>query len=73
MIAGIWGNIPTQSIDYLNDPSIKLIAHNPTGFTSGSTLLNFQNSVTPTTNWGAAPRAVWDYGTTRATRFRFSR
>ena len=31
-IFGIYGNIPTQSIDYVNDPSIKIIAHNPTAF-----------------------------------------
>ena len=67
LIAGIWGTIPTQSIDYVTDPSIRLIAHNPTAFSSGSQLLNFQNAVNPTTNWGAAPRTVWDHGTTRST------
>jgi len=67
LIAGIWGTIPTQSVDYVNDPSIHLIAHNPTAFSSGSQLLNFQNAVNPTTNWGSAPRAVWDHGTTRST------
>ena len=41
LIAGIWGTIPTQSIDYVTDPSIRLIAHNPTAFSSGSQLLNF--------------------------------
>ncbi|SDE13032.1 conserved repeat domain-containing protein/fimbrial isopeptide formation D2 domain-containing protein, partial [Aquimonas voraii] len=66
MIAGIWGDIPTQSLDYLNDPNIKLIAHNPTAFVSGSRILNFQNSLNPTTDWGSAPRSVWDYGTTRS-------
>lgn len=66
MIAGIWGDIPTQSIDYLNDPNIRLIAHNPTAFVSGSRLLNFQNSLTPSTDWGSAPRSIWDYGTTRS-------
>jgi uncharacterized repeat protein (TIGR01451 family)/fimbrial isopeptide formation D2 family protein len=66
MISGIWGNVPTQSLDYLNDPNIKLIAHNPTAFVQGGTILNFQNSLNPTTNWGSAPRSVWDYGTTRS-------
>lgn len=69
MIAGIWGNIPTQSIDYLTDPNIKLIAHNPTGFTStsGSTLLNFQGALNPTTTWPAGSSSTsWDYGTSRA-------
>lgn len=69
LLAGIWGNIPTQSIDYINDPSIKLIAHNPTAFTSGSQILNFNNSLTPNTTWPAGSTAkgtVYDYGTTRA-------
>ncbi|MCB1906887.1 MAG: IPTL-CTERM sorting domain-containing protein [Rhodocyclaceae bacterium] len=67
MIAGIWGNIPTQSIDYLNDPSIKLIAHNPTAFTSGNLILNFHDSVAPDTTWPAGATATsWDYGSSRA-------
>jgi uncharacterized repeat protein (TIGR01451 family)/fimbrial isopeptide formation D2 family protein len=74
-IAGIWGNIPTQSVDYLNDPNIHLIAHNPTAFVSGtsaspgSTILNFHDSLSPDTNWSdvtIANRRSWDYGTTRA-------
>ncbi len=67
MIAGIWGDIPTQSIDYLTDPSIKLIAHNPTAFTSGGQILNFHDSVAPDTTWPAGSSAdTWDYGTSRA-------
>ncbi|MFO1284681.1 MAG: hypothetical protein U1F51_19855 [Burkholderiales bacterium] len=69
MLAGIWGNIPTQSIDYVNDPSIKLIAHNPTAFVSGTRILNFQNSLTPVTTWPAGsnvPGTTYDYGTSRA-------
>ena len=68
-IAGIWGPIPTQSIDYINDPNIHEIAHNPTGFTSGSVLLNFQNLNTPVTSW-PKPQSdeVWDYGTSRSTK-----
>lgn len=68
-IAGIWGNIPTQSIDYVDDPSIHLIAHNPTGFVDSGTgrILNFQDSVTPTTSWpNGSAETTWDYGTTRA-------
>ncbi|MCB1776414.1 MAG: DUF11 domain-containing protein [Candidatus Competibacteraceae bacterium] len=67
MIAGIWGDIPNQSVDYFNDPNIKLIAHNPTAFTSGSRILNFHNSLTPDTTWPAGSTTnTWDYGTTRA-------
>ncbi|MCB1888778.1 MAG: IPTL-CTERM sorting domain-containing protein [Rhodocyclaceae bacterium] len=68
MIAGIWGNIPTQSIDYLADPSIKLIAHNPTAFTAGGQILNFHDgALPPDTTWPAGGSAdTWDYGTSRA-------
>ena len=68
MIAGIWGNIPTQSIDYLNDPSIRLIAHNPTAFSAGGMLLNFHEGASaPDTVWPAGGSTdTWDYGTTRA-------
>lgn len=69
MIAGIWGNIPTQSIDYLTDPSVKLIAHNPTAFTSGSRLLNFNGNypAAPNTTWpNGSVSNSWDYGTSRA-------
>ncbi|WP_222932384.1 IPTL-CTERM sorting domain-containing protein [Allochromatium humboldtianum] len=71
MIAGIWGNIPTQSIDYLSDSNnIKLIAHNPTAFASGSQLLNFNSNyptAQPNTTWPSGSSTnSWDYGTTRA-------
>lgn len=68
MIAGIWGNIPTQSIDYLNDPNIRLIAHNPTAFVGpDNKLMNFQNQLSPVTTWPAGSATnTWDYGTTRA-------
>jgi len=69
MLASVWGKIPTQSIDYLTDPNIKLIAHNPTAFVTGNTILNFQNSLTPVTTWPAgsnAPGTTYDYGTTRS-------
>lgn len=67
-IAGIWGNIPTQSIDYTTDPNIHLLAHNPTAFI-GSTnkILNFHNSVTPDETWpNGSSETNWDYGTTRS-------
>jgi uncharacterized repeat protein (TIGR01451 family) len=69
-IAGIWSKLPNQSLDYLGDPTnVKLIAHNPTGFSQGSSLLNFQNSLSPTATWpSGAAASTWDYGTTRAKR-----
>ncbi len=66
-IFGIWGTIPTQSIDYLTDPAIHVLAHNPTAFVDGSTILNFQDSLTPVVAWSnGAAETSWDYGTTRA-------
>ncbi|MBI2566042.1 MAG: DUF11 domain-containing protein [Candidatus Schekmanbacteria bacterium] len=69
IIAGIWGNIPTQSIDYLSDPNIHLIAHNPTAFVGATNkILNFNgNPAAPTENWpNGSSETIWDYGTTRA-------
>lgn len=72
-IAGIWSKRPTQSLDYLGDPTnVKLVAHNPAGFVDTTTgrLLNFgvrnaQNEPQPTWPNGSA-ETTWDYGTTRA-------
>lgn len=72
-IAGIWSKLPTQSLDYLADPTnVKLLAHNPAGFVDpvSGRLLNFsvrngQNEPQPTWLNGSA-ESVWDYGTTRA-------
>ena len=70
MLAGIYGRIPTQSINYLDDPdNIKLLGHNPTAFIDGGSnrILNFQNNLTPTSGWpNGSAETVWDYGTTRA-------
>ncbi len=70
MLAGIYGRVPTQSINYGDDPNIFLLGHNPTAFTSGSTILNFQNrypNEQPTTQWpNGSAETVWDYGTSRA-------
>lgn len=74
-IAGIWSKRPTQSLDYLGDPTnVKLLAHNPTAFvdTASGTLLNFgarnaQNE--PQASWpNGSAETAWDYGTTRAKR-----
>jgi uncharacterized repeat protein (TIGR01451 family)/MYXO-CTERM domain-containing protein len=69
-LAGIYGRIPTQSINYLDDPdNIKLLGHSPTAFIdpAGGGLLNFQNTATPSPLWpNGAAETIWDYGTTRA-------
>ena len=68
-LAGIYGKIPTQSINYLDDPeNIKLLGTQPSAFVGDTGgLLNFQNSLTPTQVWPEGSTAtLWDYGTTRA-------
>ncbi|WP_018277096.1 Ig-like domain-containing protein [Teredinibacter turnerae] len=67
-LAGIWGESASQSLDYLNDPNVHLIAHNPTGFVGATNkLLNFQGNLTPTESWpNGSGETEWDYGTTRA-------
>jgi uncharacterized repeat protein (TIGR01451 family) len=72
-VAAIWSNTRSQSLDYVNDPRIHLIGHNPTAFVDGpglsDRLLNFQSTLTPTAAWpNGAAETVWDYGTTRATK-----
>ncbi|MBI3188125.1 MAG: hypothetical protein HYZ31_09730, partial [Gammaproteobacteria bacterium] len=69
MLAGIWSQSPTQSIDYINDSNVHLLGHNPTAFTDAGTsrILNFQNNNTPVTTWlNGAAETTWDYGTSRA-------
>jgi uncharacterized repeat protein (TIGR01451 family)/uncharacterized protein (TIGR03382 family) len=69
-LAGIYGKIPTQSINYLDDPdNIKLLGTQPTAFVNEGNdfLLNFQNNLDPKPLWpNGAEETVWDYGTTRA-------
>ena len=67
-IFGIWGNIPTQSIDYTVDPNIHQIGHNPTAFVGPfDKILNFHEGLSPDETWAnGAAETVWDYGTTRA-------
>ncbi|HXG55199.1 MAG TPA: tandem-95 repeat protein [Vicinamibacterales bacterium] len=71
-LAAIYSTSKSQSLDYVNDTSIKLLSHNPTAFVDGPSLseriLSFQNSLTPTSNWpNGASETGWDYGSTRAT------
>ena len=68
LLAGIWSNTNSQSIDYANDPNIHLLAHNPTAFIGPTNkLMNFHSSLAPDESWpNGASETVWDYGTTRA-------
>ena len=74
-IAGIWSRRPTQSLDYLGDPTnVRLLGHNPTAFVDPGTnrLLNFsvRNGLNePQPMWpNGSAETTWDYGTTRAKR-----
>jgi len=73
-IAGIWSKRPTQSLDYIGDPTnVRLLAHNPTAFVDPGTgrLLNFGARLggVPQPNWpNGSAESSWDYGTTRAKR-----
>ncbi|HTF96793.1 MAG TPA: hypothetical protein VL995_11720 [Cellvibrio sp.] len=68
LLVGIWGESANHSLDYINDPKVHLLGHNPTGYVgAGGKILNFNNSLTPTENWpNGANETTWDYGSTRA-------
>ncbi|MBI1294078.1 DUF11 domain-containing protein [bacterium] len=67
-LAAIYSNTPSQSIDYINDPSIFLLNQKPTAFVSGGQIANYQSSNTPVTSWpNGSSETVWDYGATRST------
>ncbi len=68
ILAGIWGESASHSLDYANDPYVHLLGHNPTAFTGASGgILNFQNSLSPLDSWpNGSAETSWDYGTTRA-------
>lgn len=68
LLAGIWGETPSQSLDYVNDPQVHLLGHNPTALIgAGGRILNFQSALSPTESWpNGAGETSWDYGTTRA-------
>jgi uncharacterized repeat protein (TIGR01451 family) len=69
-LVGIWSRLPTQSLDYVNDPAnVKLLGHNPTAFIDPATshIVNFQSSLTPSASWpNGSAETRWDYGTTRS-------
>lgn len=68
MLAGVWGESASHSLDYETDPAVHLLGHNPTAFVGPTgKLMNFQGSLTPTESWpNGAAETQWDYGTTRA-------
>ncbi|HVF62890.1 MAG TPA: hypothetical protein VNE58_02710 [Casimicrobiaceae bacterium] len=69
-LLGLWSRLPTQSLDYVGDPTnVRQLGHNPTAFVDPVTsrILNFQGSVTPSPIWpNGAVETQWDYGTTRS-------
>jgi uncharacterized repeat protein (TIGR01451 family) len=68
LLAGIWGETPSQSLDYINDPKVHLLGHNPTALIGATNrILNFQSALAPVESWpNGAGETSWDYGTTRA-------
>lgn len=71
-LAAFYSTTLSQSLDYINDPRIHLISHNPTAFVDGPSgsdrLLNFHDILAPNSLWpNGAAETHWDYGTTRAT------
>jgi uncharacterized repeat protein (TIGR01451 family) len=70
-LIGIWADVPnSQSLDYLDDPNIYDLAHNPTGFVYSPTnkILNFHSTVaSPDDNWpSGAAETIWNYGPSRS-------
>ena len=71
-VAAMWSTSKSQSLDYVNDPAIHLLNHNPAAFVDGPSgtdrLLNFHSALTPNATWAnGSGETEWDYGTTRAT------
>jgi uncharacterized repeat protein (TIGR01451 family) len=71
-IASIWSASRSQTLDYVNDPTVHLLRHNPAAFVDGPSatdrILNFHNMLSPDASWpNGSGETVWDYGTTRAT------
>jgi uncharacterized repeat protein (TIGR01451 family) len=70
-LVGIWADVPnSQSLDYIDDPNIYDLAHNPTGFVYSPTnkILNFHSTVaSPDDNWpNGAAETTWNYGPSRS-------
>ena len=70
-LTAVYSTSRSQSVDYIGDPSVHLLAHNPTAFVDQTTnrILNFLTGLTPSVNWpNGAAETVWNYGTTRTSR-----
>lgn len=68
-ISVIYGSTQNQSLDYVNDSNIHLLASQNTAIIANdsSRLVNFQNSLNPTSSWpNGAAETAWDYGSTRS-------
>ncbi|MBI5845787.1 MAG: hypothetical protein HZB23_14100 [Deltaproteobacteria bacterium] len=68
-LVGIYSNDNTQNVDYVTyNTTVFATAHNPSAFVDQATsrILNFQNSLTPTTTWPrCGTNTLWDFGTSR--------
>ena len=78
-LAGIWGeNSNSQSIDYISDPTIHLVAQNYASYviTPSNRILNFGSSLSPAAMYPAvspsgtwpngANERIWNYGMSRS-------
>src|SRR5262245_15163185 len=66
----IYGTDNSQSLDYINNPSVHLLSVQNTAIytTTNNRILNFHNTNSPDANWpNGASETVWDYGSTRST------
>ncbi len=47
-LVGVWSNTASQSLDYLSDPNVHALGHNPTAFIGPTgKIMNFHNNVSP--------------------------
>jgi uncharacterized repeat protein (TIGR01451 family) len=80
VVTSIYSDTKSQSIDYIGDPSVYELFHNPAAIVYKSYgagdpynaynnyILNFRNSFNPVPVWpNGTAETVWDYGTTRST------
>lgn len=68
-LVSIWSPTRSQSLDYVGNPDVHLLFHNPTAFVDRTThrILNFQSQNLPVADWpNGSAETVWDYGATRS-------
>ncbi|WP_417657826.1 InlB B-repeat-containing protein, partial [Pseudidiomarina aestuarii] len=67
-LVGIWSKNNNHSLDYVSDPNVVQLAHNPTAFVGPTgKILNFNGTNTPSESWpNGSGETEWDYGSTRA-------